>query len=61
MWQKNHENLLEQWVDFPHEKGSGTSWASSEEHQWVKGSRDAAIEEPTVLHICFCSSSNNSK
>ena len=25
-------NLPEQWVDLPQEKGSGTSWASFEEH-----------------------------
>ena len=25
-------NLSEQWVDLPREKGSGASWASSEEH-----------------------------
>ena len=25
-------NLLEQWIDLPQEKGSGTSWASSDEH-----------------------------
>ena len=25
-------NLSKQWVDFPRKKGSGTSWASSEEH-----------------------------
>ena len=26
-----------------------------------KGSREAASEGPTVLHICFCSLCNNSK
>ena len=25
-------NLLKQWIDLPQEKGSGTSWASSDEH-----------------------------
>ena len=25
-------NLLELWVDLPREKGSGTTWASSDEH-----------------------------
>ena len=25
-------NLSEKWVDLPREKGSGTSWASSDEH-----------------------------
>ena len=26
--------------------------------RWAKGSREAASEGPTVLHICFCSLSN---
>ena len=25
-------NLSQKWVDLPREKGSGTSWASSDEH-----------------------------
>ena len=29
--------------------------------QWAKGSREAATEVPAVLHICFCSLSNNCK
>ena len=29
---ENSGNLSEQLVDLPKEKGSGTSWASSEEH-----------------------------
>ena len=29
--------------------------------QWTKGSREAASEGPTVLHIHFCSLSSNSK
>ena len=29
--------------------------------QWAMDSREAARERPTVLHICFCSLSNNSK
>ena len=57
------------WVDLPQEKGSGTSWASSEEHllklatfrPWAKGLREAASEGPAVLHISFCSLSSYSK
>ena len=29
--------------------------------QWAKGSKEAASVGPAVLHICFCSLSNNSK
>ena len=29
--------------------------------QLAKGSREAASQGPTILHICFCSLSNNSK
>ena len=28
--------------------------------QWAKGSREIASEEPAVLHIDFCSLSDNS-
>ena len=29
--------------------------------QWARGSREGASERPTMLCICFCSLSNNSK
>ena len=70
-------NLSESWVDLSQEKGGGTSRASCEEllpkwylykrielasfWWWAKHSRKATSEGPTVLHICFCSLSNNSK
>ena len=62
-------NLSEQRVDLPWAKGSGTRCEEpvlkniyeSNTNRKELSSREAAIQGPTVLNICYCSLSNNSK